>query len=364
MFLDRLGGSTLPVTCATRPAAVDTAGLTQSAAVVLSHHGGQIGNKLFAVAAGVALAVARTLPLAMPRPMAHEIARRAGFECVWRSALDDANRTRVQQRVQPSRLTGGNYQDVSLWGLGEPDHPATQVSRSQVESGTDSCGPEGVLKFCPQVHTQRWLPIMRDYFLPLVMTRHERKRAVLDTSALLIHFRDTRDHTEESCKQQARTLLPQNPDVDLYAPPVEFYRFVIDWHRRHISQHAKVFIVGLSCVRNHSTVRALLATDEGVSFVSDQSARVDFLRLLSARHVVLSISTFSWWAAFLSPHVQTVHYPLFPAHTPWGPNSWCNIMPEDDPRCVSLVSAGPVLCRNDTDPRFAERATSDSCPLT
>ena len=56
----------------------------------------------------------------------------------------------------------------------------------------------------------------------------------------------------------------------------------------------------------------------------------DFRWLRAARHVVLSPSTFAWWAAYLGA-AEAIHFPIAPAVVPMP---WCRLIVPGDGRFV------------------------------
>ena len=311
-------------------------------AVIVSHQRGGTGNKLFAIAAGIALSEALRLPLLFPPKVSQTMAAR-GFPCLRTSrAIRGVQRGRLQL-VQPNMLFGINFQDVAVWGTPEP-----------------SPRP-------PRPTTAMWLDVMRRAFRPTAGSFHLAAPPAEDD--LVLHFRDLRDcnnwraatAAERQVAQVAR--LPSSTrstyraanaasrwfyDLDLYAPPPAFYDAAIEAHLARWPS-ATVWVACMPCDRGHPTLVAIAArwqsrlrflTAHGTLKICDRvpSCKVppilDFLWMQAARHVVLSPSTFGWWSAFLSERAATIHYPVLPTFSPWGPTMWCHLLPEDDARYV------------------------------
>lgn len=55
-----------------------------------------------------------------------------------------------------------------------------------------------------------------------------------------------------------------------------------------------------------------------------------------ARHLILTPSTFGWWAAYLSETVETIYYPMIRVFTAWGETPWKSLLIPDDQRYVPL----------------------------
>ena len=81
---------------------------------VVSNQRGGTGNKLFVIAAGIALSHARRLPLVFRDKVSQTMASR-GFPCLRTSrTLRGVAPGRIRV-VQPNLLFGINFQDVSVW---------------------------------------------------------------------------------------------------------------------------------------------------------------------------------------------------------------------------------------------------------
>ena len=332
--------------------------------VAVYNQRGGTGNKLFSVAAGIALSHAKQLPLLVSDKVSKQLAGR-GFPCIHTSQrIRDLPRSRFQI-VRPNLMFGVNFQDLAIWGT------ADRELRPQ------------------STNSSMWLALMRSAFratagkIPLAQSPAE--------DDLVIHFRDLRDcpgWRPATSEEQAAAALaargkPGNAsqirrgrnkalplpaivsttrstykvanrasrwfyDVDLYAPPLGFYESII---ASHVSTwpKARVWVASMPCDRNHPTLTALMSRwPQTISFLKSHGDLVicdrspsckvppllDFVWLQKARRIVLSPSTFGWWAAFLSERATTIHYPILPAFCPWGPTMWCHLIPEDDERYI------------------------------
>lgn len=299
---------------------------TKVRAVAVKHNLGFIGNKLFAIAAGVALAEATQLPLAIPLKSSTTMARK-GFPCLRSSPSLRGLRRGEITYVRPNEIFGINFQDLSLWGT--PDG-----------SGLPLTPPR----------TSDWLNVLRRAFrpsaggLPLA--------AFPASDDLVVHFRDLRDcggwraDGVGGTRSAYRASTPGRwfYGLDLYAPPLEFFDTAITMHLARFGEASRVWLVSQPCDREHPTVkmlrskwpmRLLVEHDAAVtckSAPSCSSAVLDFIWLQAARHVVLSPSTFGWWSTFLSTRAIAIHFPIYPAFSPWGANMWCHLLPHDDTR--------------------------------
>jgi hypothetical protein len=106
------------------------------------------------------------------------------------------------------------------------------------------------------------------------------------------------------------------PCDDAADPPTIFFSDILetrDWEH--------VWIVANPTVHKHPVVRHLQAR-YGAQIFHGGSARADFQFLSAASTLILSPSTFAWWAAFLS-EAATVHYPLMPMAVGMP---WCGLL--------------------------------------
>ncbi|CAL1155486.1 unnamed protein product [Cladocopium goreaui] len=118
----------------------------------------------------------------------------------------------------------------------------------------------------------------------------------------------------------------------LTSPPFAFFDFAVQQHRRDFPS-GKLLVIAEPSMRSHPTV-GRLCSELGAAVVTDmdqagkQAWLADWVWLRSAKHLVLSPSTFVWWAAFLSEALR-IYVPIFPgiAALPW-----CKLLPSGDPR--------------------------------
>ena len=83
----------------------------------------------------------------------------------------------------------------------------------------------------------------------------------------------------------------------------------------------KVWIVANPAIHGHPLIAHLCAKFSAV--VRNGTAAEDFAFLSAARTILLSPSTFGWWAAFFSSDATTVHFPIMPGPVPMP---WCDLM--------------------------------------
>lgn len=94
-----------------------------------------------------------------------------------------------------------------------------------------------------------------------------------------------------------------------YIPiPLGFYHHVIS------ETHKNPVFVGQ--IGDDFYSDALRASFPDARFVPSMGAATDFEILRSSRHIVLSVSSFAWLAAWMSPDVETIHMPILGIYNP------------------------------------------------
>lgn len=305
-------------------------------AVLVDFQRGGTGNKIFAIAAGIALSEALHLPLFVPRKLSQTMSAR-GFPCLRTSeALHAIDHSRLDF-IRPNMLFGINFQDVGVWGTPEPS---------------------------PRPHrpkTSAWLELMRRSIRAVAGGFSLAPAPAPDD--LVLHFRDLRDGdwrlatSAEKTKDAGLTrskfrvgseLNRWFYNMDVFNPGSEYYHAAIETHLE-IYANAVVWVVCMPHDRDHPTILSLVGrwksrlrflTKHGELEICGRvpsckvPAILDFLWMQEARHIALSPSTFGWWSAFLSVRATTIHYSVLPMFSAWGPTMWCHLMPEDDPRYI------------------------------
>lgn len=104
--------------------------------------------------------------------------------------------------------------------------------------------------------------------------------------------------------------------------PFDFYQRVLD--------ETGLKPVFMGQLEENAYVAALRAHFPGARFLPPGTVIEDFERIRGARHVVLSISSFSWLAAWLSETAETIHLPVSGLFDPR--NRETMLVPVDDPR--------------------------------
>jgi hypothetical protein len=114
----------------------------------------------------------------------------------------------------------------------------------------------------------------------------------------------------------------------LLSPPIEFFKRAIHRHKALSSGHrdGRVWVVASPEQRQHPTVQRLVREYDAVVYSAGDNLPVpwlyDFAWLSAARHVVISPSTFGWWAAVLGDP-ERVYFPIMPGRMPIR---WCYLV--------------------------------------
>jgi hypothetical protein len=117
--------------------------------------------------------------------------------------------------------------------------------------------------------------------------------SVVDGETLVINMRSGRDIFRESPP-------PQN---DYMQPPLSFYKKIIEKNR-----YEKCLIV-TEPDRANPVIAGLLAWHSGVRVKTHRGVLDDISTVLSARHLVLAHSTFTWCLALMSRQLKELHQP-------------------------------------------------------
>jgi hypothetical protein len=156
------------------------------------------------------------------------------------------------------------------------------------------------------------------------------------------YYRDHRERIARWFERPAEPLLPDDTltihvrSGDVWQPgshpgypalPFSYYRGIVDerpWRRVHVVSESAA----------DPLARALLALP-GVEFAGT-SLLGDFDFLRRSRHIALSVSTFGWWAAWLS-QAESIRYPLVGLFDPGWSRSrsrrgHVDLAPRGDPR--------------------------------
>eukprot|EP01147_Barroeca_monosierra_P008989 gene8989-1320_t len=116
------------------------------------------------------------------------------------------------------------------------------------------------------------------------------------------------------------------PFVDL---PWEYYVKILEWHRVHTGWD--VLWVSCRCSGNHNITQSLVTNYKArlVPRTGVNPETEDWLFMQHATYLIMSQSTFAWWAAWLG-NAEIVHYPLIGDW--WGDNARHKLYPIDEPR--------------------------------
>lgn len=276
---------------------------------------GRFGNELFVVAAALVHAHRNHHPVLLIRPTQKRqilhlpclrsslgLRRKAQEICgcneemLWEDRSSQCNRgrgcldlLRSQKRVMdPGGAGTGYHQDLAEW----KDSP------------------------------ESFLPLLREAF-QVDMPPMKKKVTMPGKEDLVIYFR---------CYRKTQIFDLRGGSAFLASPPFAFFDFAVQQHRQEFAD-ATLWVVADPSMRSHPTVQRLChELGANIFTSSDQAGKeawlADWVWLREAQHLVLSPSTFVWWAAFLGEAVR-IYVPIFPG---LAVLPWCKLLVPHDAR--------------------------------
>ena len=113
----------------------------------------------------------------------------------------------------------------------------------------------------------------------------------------------------------------------LNRPPAAFYEEIILARGIELqSTKVNVTIICEAIHEQHPTIKYLILKFGARVQSQRKGFSNDFCSLMKSRSLIVSPSTFGWWAAFLSDFVSEVHFPVLPLATPMP---WCDLVVDD-----------------------------------
>ena len=103
----------------------------------------------------------------------------------------------------------------------------------------------------------------------------------------------------------------------LRAPPFVFFERILTQNK-----FENIWIVAHPCQQKHPIVKEIVK--KFGAKVHTGNAEEDFQFISSAQTIIMSPSTYAWWAAFFSSSTTTVHFPIMPGPLPM--DNWCELM--------------------------------------
>jgi len=235
--------------------------------------------------------------------------------------------------VEPEEEDRGWALPWRQWSIFRRTDPQTSPVQSFWEmTGTND---ENAPYFQHQTWIRRFLKYRQHlcHYLAMPLQRQiARQRPGPDDAVVAI-----RKYAGKSRQQKDHSLYMESGR--LVIPPYAYFAQALDEHTRQTrGRDSTVWIVCYKPLRSHPIVRRLVRERGAVLYRggSDRNPLVDFQFLSFARHVVMTPSTFYWWAVFLGQSDATVHVPLYPAPSQWH---WCEMM-------VSPTATGTVRYRD------------------
>jgi hypothetical protein len=321
--------------------------ITTAAYVEVNRGAGGFGNNLFQFAAHVIFAVEKGLPLRVSDGVAASF--QPNFPCLRSSrGIEDKNLS-TWEKVQPP---GGEFfQNISLWGdLGVARRVLQEaLYMESVAAGNGTTPPPGVT---PHGDTASSL----EAHLAALMEGSEEPdtpppsasspsapetstRSLPGSDDLVIHFRSFA-YAAHKRPTGSKEPVPAGTEADavlchghgqysLCAPPFVYFARIA---RRHVERfgvnQGRIVVVCEPKQRSHTTVKRLVSKFGAKVLTTNDHAKdsglEDFRYMLGAKHLVLSPSTYGWWAGYLSASALEVYYPIPRARILFP---WCALVP-------------------------------------
>jgi Glycosyl transferase family 11 len=251
------------------------------------------------------------------------------------------------QRLATTPVSIEGY-DLPEWGLSKPASPAAGKSAVALAfSGTRANSVAGLIdRYRPAQIDVSYIILRASNLLPpadyldlFPLPRQEGTTVAQDE--LLIHIR------------LGDVGSPTN-HIDMGPLPFSYYSYLI--------ATTKLRPVFIGQVDGSLYCEGLRREFPQARFLSGGSVREDFQTLRRARHIALSVGTYSWVAAYLS-HAQSVHVPLCGIYD-FSLQPEYDLLPTWDPRFVYHRIPKHVWCRRYTDFLSKGAAFEEAKPLT
>ena len=174
--------------------------------------------------------------------------------------------------------------------------------------------------------------LQRMFYVALPKTDHPLQMPC--STDLVIHFRTY---------HAAAIYYFQKGSSVLLTPPFDFFKWAVEHHRRHVSEQATIWVISphtkhLTLLRLQKELGAKVLPPISRRYTMDKHLNLhykvsveesglleDFAVMRASSYLVLSPSTFSWWAGFLGEQTS-VYVPILPGPLPLP---WCYILPAD-----------------------------------
>jgi len=140
---------------------------------------------------------------------------------------------------------------------------------------------------------------------------------------VVIHFRDFELGRRRRRMQEGQQPLPHFYTMAgetpwLTIPPTVYFTRLLEAH-----SYKTIWLVAEPAARQGPAIQHILTKFDNAVLRDNTSPEQDFQFLSFASHIILSPSTFGWWAAFFANNSATIHLPIMPAHVVLP---WCDLL--------------------------------------
>ena len=259
------------------------------------------GNRMFCLATAIVMALKQRLPLFVP--LRYVLAMHAdGFPCVRSSrGLDVKIRGSFTAHIGSRQLEGS---------ISPPFNGSEGVFSLGSWAGFE---PTKIREVLQRTFLSR----------PLNLTERPERHD------LVFYYRDLSDCNRWRVRNSEHRK--RDAHIGHMHAALAMYSATMQSHRaRH--PNARLWIQTEACSVRAPIVVKLREMWNGTRIHSTGSKQYDFQWMQSATHIMLTPSTFGWWAAYLSTVAEHIYFPLIEVFTHWGAFTWVELEPHGDPR--------------------------------
>jgi hypothetical protein len=210
------------------------------------------------------------------------------------------------------------------------DDKSSETGEAETNVSFVRPGPDG----SPYYQTAFWVNTFAkhrsDLCYFLAMPLQQQQKQLPKPNDVVIHFRDFDMSRRRRMQRRRQLRVPQLFNVykgqfRITIPPTIYYDRILE-----DGNYDTIWLVAEPSIRRHPIVRHILSKFRSTAVIrKGGTPDEDFQFISFASNIILSPSTFGWWAAFFAagnsndgPPV-TIHYPIMPMPVPM---EWCYLV--------------------------------------